>query len=127
MVVYTTLVGNYDVLRPALFPGKVQYICLSDQPVEAEGWEYRHFDRQLKDPRRDSRRPKMRPDLFLPDHEISFYHDANWQLREDPVALCEEWLAETNLALFHHNARNCLYDEAVICKGFKLDKASRFE
>jgi hypothetical protein len=126
MVVYTVLIGNHDVLRPALFPGSAHYICFSDKPVEAEGWEYRHFARQLEDPRRDSRRPKIRPDLFLPGYEVSLYHDANWQLLADPVALCEKQLKETRLAFFRHRDRGCLYDEAVICTGYKLDTAARF-
>ena len=127
MVVYTVLLADYDALQPALFSDRVQYVCFSDAPVEARGWKYVHLDRQLGDAGRDSRYPKIRPDLFLPDFQISLYHDANRQLQEDPIAFCEKWLHETNLAFFRHDSVDCLYDAAKLCKKYRLDTDAKFD
>ena len=125
-VVYTVSIGPKDTLQPALFRGRADYICFSDRPVTARGWQYRPLDAGQMSYRRASRLPKMQPDVYLPEYEISLYHDANFQLQVDPVIFCDAHLNGVNIALYHHPERDCLYDEAVICEGFKLDTPERF-
>jgi len=126
MVVYTVSIGPKDTLQPALFPERADYICFSDRPVEARGWQRRSLKDTGMGARRTSRLPKMQPNIYLPEYEISLYHDANFQLQVDPQTFCDTHLNGVNLAMYRHPERDCLYDEAVICEGFKLDTPDRF-
>lgn len=128
VVVYTAITAGRDELLPALFHGEdVRYVCFSDRSIEAEGWEIVRLYRGPRGARRDSRVPKIRPDLFLPDSQISLWHDGHFQLKVDPRGFCEEWLQGVDLALFRHFRRDCLYDEAITCKNLKRDSALRID
>lgn len=112
LVVYTVVIGAYDVLRKARWSG----VCLTDVPGELpKGWECHVIPKAVKDPRRASRHPKMLPEKYFTDLEYSIYLDGNLTLLVNPKTLIEKYLKDTDLAVFPHPQRKCAYHEASKC------------
>ena len=82
-VIYTCLVGNYDVLRqPLAIDESYDYICFSnDIKEERVGvWQIRPIPFKHKDKARLSRYVKILPHRALEDYEWSLWMDANIQI-----------------------------------------------
>jgi len=119
VVVYTVIIGNYDVLRPTRWPS----VCLTDGSVSpAEGWEIRRIAEVHLDPRRASRHPKILAHEYFPGAETTIYLDGNIDLLCDPSKVVDELLREHSMALFPHPQRTCVYAEAKKC--LRLHKAN---
>lgn len=112
IVTYTVIVGDYDKLRPTKFPS----VCLTDgYSRQTAGWTLRGIDRAHEHPRRASRHPKMRPELYFPDTDYSIYMDGNIDLLVPPDELLSNLKMKHDMALFKHPQRGCLYHEAKAC------------
>ncbi len=119
--VYTAIAGGFDNLRPPLLPliptEPTRFICFTDNPLQeaCPPWEFRPLP-SVGHAARSTRGPKILPHLFLPeDCAWSIWHDANFQLKEDPAAIVKQvqdakcqWMAHK------HPARDCIYKEAGI-------------
>ena len=85
-VIYTCLVGNYDVLRqPLVACESYDYICFSnDIKEERVGvWQIRPIPFEHKDKARLSRHVKILPHKALEDYEWSLWMDANIQITKE--------------------------------------------
>ena len=115
IAVYTAIFGPFDGLLPQIKIKGVDYICFTDQPFTSKTWQIKHIDPVFEDSRRNSRRIKVLPHLFLQEYEYSIFMDGNYLIRRDIKPLLFEKLADANMAIFDHNqcedARNCVYDE----------------
>jgi len=63
--------------------------------------------------------------LFLQEHDINIYHDANIVPLLSDSELVEKYLKNNDICIFKHPFRNCLYDEAATLKSitkYKNDK-----
>ena len=79
-VIYTCLVGNYDVLRqPLAIDESYDYICFSNDIQEDRigVWQIRPIPFEHKDKARQSRYVKILPHKVLGDYEWSLWMDAN--------------------------------------------------
>ena len=87
-VVYTVLVGEYDkVLQPKVVDERFAYILFTDNVTSDRigVWEVRTFDYHNIDKTRESRYPKMHPELLLPEYEASLYIDANISIADKVI------------------------------------------
>lgn len=116
IVVYTVIIGDYEVLRPTKYPS----ICLTDSELKpTEGWEIREVVRAHADPRRASRHPKMMPYKYFPETEYTIYLDGNVRLLRTPALVIKDLLQKEDVALFPHSQRVCIYQEAKKCIEYK--------
>ena len=114
---FTAVFDNYDTLKPARYPS----LCFMDGRMgPVKGWEYRTVF-SGRDPKWANRHCKILAHEHL-DTEYSIYHDGNIEMLIDPNEAVERWLKDTDIAVFAHPSRDCIYDEAVEC--VKLQKAS---
>ena len=84
-VIYTCLVGNYDVLRqPLVIDESYDYFCFSnDIKEERVGvWQIRPIPFEHEDKARLSRYVKILPHRALDDYEWSLWMDANIQITD---------------------------------------------
>lgn len=109
LVVYTAVFGGYDRLQPARFPS----ICLTDKTQPVANWEYVAV-RSLLPPVFISRQCKMFPWRFLGDYEYSIYHDGNIEMLSPPEVVLG-YLKDSDIAVFAHPDRNCVYEEGRAC------------
>jgi hypothetical protein len=91
LIVYTALFGDYDRLRSTPFLG-VEHVLFTDENIKVRGWETRVVERKFANAARDNRFYKLQPQLFFPG-EVTLYHDANMQLKTNPVELLK-WFKE---------------------------------
>jgi hypothetical protein len=118
--VYTAITGGRDRLgaiddRAAGW----RYVCFTDGDVHPD-WERRPATDASADPARNARAHKLRPDVHLPDAEISLWIDGNLEVACDVDELVARYVAETDLAFHRHPHRDCVYEEALQC--IELDK-----
>jgi len=115
-VVYTCILGQYDVLRePRTTSPRVRFICFTDDRTAAsKAWELVHLDSRGNNTDLN-RRVKMNPHLYLPAHDFSLYVDGNIQILGRLDGLFEKYSRLTEIAAPRHPTRNCIYEEAAAC------------
>lgn len=99
-VIYTCLVGNYDVLRqPLVVDETFDYICFSNDIKEDRVgvWQIRPIPFEHKDNARLSRYVKLMPHKALEDYEWSLWMDANIQITgKELYSIVDDKIAEGN-------------------------------
>ena len=123
-VIYTAVTGNDDRLRPpAAVDPDIDYIAYTDAPAGSlpPPWQHRPIAVQTRNPRVTARWYKLLPHRHLPEYELSFWLDANYEIAGSFAALFDELAGSALLAIRAHPERDCLYDEAEIIKNDGLD------
>ncbi|MCG8326118.1 MAG: DUF616 domain-containing protein [Chitinophagales bacterium] len=117
IALYTAIFGPYDDLKPQPHIEEVDYICFTDQEIKNRQYKLINCPAFDKDPVRSSRYFKLLPHLFLPDYEISIWHDASIQFYSyDIISRLRQVLdKKSSLAVLGHPYRNCIYEEAKWC------------
>ncbi len=109
-VVYTSIIGGYDVLYPAVAVDDISYVCFTDTPnIKSQGWQIRHVPTSST-PRRASRLLKARSDVLFPDAEASLWLDAACAPRD--IARCFSDAGGADLVAFKHTLRQTFTEEA---------------
>ncbi len=110
--VYTALFGDYDELRPPAYkPAGVDFICFSDKPLVAPGWEVRLIDAPGDSSAMKNRRLKILPYEVLSDYDCSLYLDSNLVLLGDLSRLYSLWLRGRPFIAWRHPQRGSVFDE----------------
>lgn len=116
-VIYTVLVGNYDLLlTPIKYSIDIDYICFTDNMhLKSDVWQIRkHPELPIKDNRIKSRYLKLCPHKALQDYDMSMYVDANMILQNAPDI--PAILGNNNIAIKKHNDRDNIYRESLACR-----------
>lgn len=114
IIVYTCNFGNYEsVKEPLYIDSSVEYLLFTDNKnIRSKNWKIVVVEEKLEDPRRLSRLPKILPHKYLPEHDISVYIDSSLELKaEDVRKMVSECMEGSDIALYKHYLRNCVYDE----------------
>ena len=118
-VIYTSIIGNYDVLEePRFIPKGYDFICFTDQIIEKPNsvWKIKQVLPLYEDNTRTARKYKLLPHRFLPEYEISIWVDGNELVVGDVNKLQEKYLSNKSMAVYNHmscwDKRNCVYQEA---------------
>lgn len=113
--VYTALFDGYDELRPPAYkPPGVDFICFSDQPLAAAGWEVRLVDLPSDAPAMKNRQLKILPYEKLSEYDCSLYLDSNVVLLGDPSHLYRRWLRGQPFVAWRHPQRSSAFDELEV-------------
>lgn len=125
IAVFTAITGGYDSI-PAFSPlwaKAADFIAFTDSPASAPGWTIRTLKRQFADPCRNAKLPKVLSHVYLPTYEFTIWIDGCVEIvSEVPVeTFIRTCLRDTDLAVFPHRFRNCIYQEAVACIIAKKD------
>ncbi len=119
--VLTSVTGGKDKLSEQQTKGEAQWIAYMEEPYTSM-WEMKAAYNKCKDPRRNSRAPKLLSHLFC-DSEYSIWIDGNMSLLKPPEELVERYLKNHDLAVFKHPKRDCIYEEAIRVAKSELDDA----
>lgn len=117
LVVYTAVVGPYDVLLPPPVTGPcVRFVCVGDEARRAApGWSFRAAPYPDLAPQSRNRWAKFHPHLLFPEATASIYVDGNIAVLADPTPLAAEVLQRGPIGFYEHPVRTCLFDEAREC------------
>lgn len=132
-VVYTCICGGYDSLISHSYVCEDwEYICFTDnQELLSAGhkqWTIRPLMFTNRDNTRNNRWHKIFPDKILEEYEVSLYLDGNINITNSELFdyMNSELIGDESktLVINSHQARNCIYQEANICKEWHKDSAS---
>lgn len=100
--IYTTIFGDYDVLKQQPVCPGVDYICFTERTdVSSSQWRIQQCRPRYAHPRLSARWFKMHPDHVLPEYRYTIWIDGSIAIKTESFA--EEmigWLNESGLALF---------------------------
>lgn len=71
--------------------------------------------------RRDAKIYKILPHLFLPGYEYYFWIDSTHCLEVDPEQVIDTYLNTSDIAVFKHQYRDCVYEESEHIKEANYD------
>ncbi len=132
-VVYTCICGDYDSLISHSYTrDDWDYICFTDnQKLLKTGhkqWTIHPLKYSERDHTRNNRWHKIFADKILAGYGISLYIDGNIDIKNselfdyiDRQLIHEE---TKTLVINKHTERNCIYQEAEVCKALRLDSES---
>lgn len=115
-VVYTALIGSYEVLQeqPVGLKSRAEFICFTDNPsLKSTTWTIRVIDDpQLIDQVRTARRLKIVRPVEVQLFERSLWIDNRVILKVDPDEILDQWLAgSVQIAMPLHDHRDRVRDE----------------
>jgi len=114
IIVYTCNFGRYESVKaPVVVEPDIRYILFTDDPtLRSDVWEIRVLESETGNPRRESRRAKIQPHVYLPTHDISVYIDSSLELKHHNVRKMVDAAMEGNdAAIYRHYKRTCVYEE----------------
>jgi len=125
IAIYTCVTGGYDYIAPPAAPDpRLAYHAWSDRPETVPApWAAHRIDIAGLGPKDQNRYAKMHPHRLpeLAGFDVSVYVDGSIDIVGDVHALVSQCLQadpETDLFLYTHPFRDCVYDEARACAGF---------
>ena len=126
-VIYSAVFGNYDsVVKPARVFKDVDYVLFTDQPVKQAPWRTVHVDwfgtvdDEWKD-RRAARHFKAQPGMYMPKADMFIWTDMTHEVHVHPAEIRERYVKENDIALFRHELRDCVFQEASAVLQYKMD------
>ncbi|MCI5078377.1 glycosyltransferase domain-containing protein [Oricola sp.] len=131
LTVYTAITDGYDSLKPQLpsAVGGSPLVAFLDQATtlrhngQFRGWQPKTAQFPEIGARRASRFFKANAHLALPESRYSLWIDASVSLVApfDMAQLADMFLADCDLCVFRHHARQSIREEAEACKALGLD------
>ena len=126
--IYTAVMGGYDDLPPHPDIPGVEFIAFTDTPQESDFWDVQLVAPQDVHPRMAAKFFKVFPNLVLPEHEHTVWIDSSHEISTpDFAVLTISSIGESNMALFEHPWRTCIYDEAKASLPLKKYKGEPIE
>lgn len=130
IAVLTSSVGSNNLLPVNPHDG-VDYFAFSDRETNVSGWSVKKAAEFSSDPKYKNRRNakiyKVLPFLFAPGYDYYFWVDATHVLEEDPKTVIDTYLNDSDVAVFKHPERNCLYQEGELVKQIGFDYPNLIE
>lgn len=123
IVVYTCITNDKDTLKPLNKEKGVDYVCFSDKLIKSDTWEIKKSTNDSSDPRRNARKHKILSHKYFPDYDYSIWVDGSIFPSENIKRLIES--LNTDVGVFKHQDRDCLYKEAHTCIYYKLDEEDK--
>ena len=130
IAVLTSSIGSTQLLDPIPFDG-VDYHAFVDYASDNSGW-IKHptvpfsVDTRYKN-RRDAKVYKVLPFAFLPDYDYYFWIDSTHILEADPHEMIDTYLKDSDIAVFKHPERDCVYIEGNFVKQIRFDHPNLLE
>jgi len=110
-IVYSAIYGDYD--KPKAQPLKEKPILFTDTS-ESTDWEVRKVFREEEHPRMKAKYFKCNSHIL--DCDVSIWIDGSATIKAANFKQwCIEQLGDSDIALFKHPERDCIYDEANFC------------
>lgn len=132
--VYTFLFGDYDDLKsPTIITPGWDYICFTDDPeLRSDVWNVRLSPRSAADRQLETKKYAMRHMIlfhqYLQGYDFSLSIGAQLEVNCDLDDLMREHFhAGDDMMICRHAERDCIYDEAEVCRKWVLDDPERID
>lgn len=122
IAVYTCISGKIDDLQTQQNWGNADWFLFTDQDYKGGKWQVKPLEyTHVNSTRRTARWHKTNPQELFPDYQYTIWIDGTIELLVPPEELVKQYLKYADMAVLNHPDRNCIYDEAEVCKIMKLD------
>lgn len=124
---YTAFSKGYDVLQPRPAHWHTTVDCtafLEEKPRNpVPGWQIKPLDQSQTDPCRKAKIHKILSHVYFPDHEYTLWVDGCIAITTPFyfADLIEDYLGRSDIVVFKHRRRQCIYAEAKECIAQKKD------
>lgn len=118
-VIYTAITGGYDQIHdPEYVDPSLDYICFTDNPnIKTNIWTIRPIESPLGlDNIRLARYHKIMCENFVGEYDYSIWVDGKIKIIGDMKDIINKYHVNSPLLCFAHYERDCIYDEAMVCK-----------
>lgn len=133
IAVITSSIGANKLLPQPKFDN-VDYHAFIDSEAQNKDWiehpSLQHWNQHSaikfsSDPtyanRRNAKIYKIIPFAFLPNYDYYFWIDSTHMIMQDPNKLVDIYLEDSDIAVFKHPHRQCIYEEGEFIKQIKFD------
>lgn len=126
IALFTAIFGDKDEIQePKNMISNCDFICFTDNKyLKSDYFDIRFSPAVFSDPTRNARMHKVLAHRFLPEYEYTIWVDGNIIVNADyPYIqnLIDTYLKKTDIAMFKHPDRNCIYKEGDACIDLKKD------
>lgn len=128
MIVYTSITGLKDNLKHNQNFEGAEFIAFKDNSLpdlNNKHWEFRKPCDLFTDPNRNAKYHKVLAHQL--DTDVSLWIDGSITLLRPLHDLVDTFLKDSDICLFKHYKRDCIYDEAEVVKQYKLDYPDRID
>lgn len=132
--VYTFIFGDYDDLKsPTIITPGWDYICFTDDPsLRSDVWDVRLSPRGRADRQLEHKKYGIKHMIlfhrYLKGYNLSLSIGAQLELNCNLDDLMREhFRASDDMMICRHEERDCIYDEAEVCKTSVLDDPARID
>jgi|TARA_R100000455_G_C6272691_1_gene129677 hypothetical protein len=130
IAVLTSSIGSTRLLDPIPFEG-VDYHAFVDYTNDSSDWIKHPVISFSADTvyqnRRNAKVYKVLPFAFLPDYDYYFWVDSTHILEANPYKIIDNYLKDSDIAVFRHSERNCVYTEGNFVKKIRYDHPNLLE
>ena len=121
LAVYTCITGYYDMLQTPIYcSSDLDYICFTNnKDLHSDIWNIKYISDNSLDNIRLARYVKLFPYIFLKEYDTSIWVDGKYQIKADMKEYVTKYEKTKSMLCFPHPERDCIYDEAVVCKYIK--------
>lgn len=127
IAVVTSSIGTNRLLDPIPFDG-VDYHAFVDDSASNNKWITHPTISFSSDPtyfnRRNAKLYKILPFAFLPEYDYYFWIDSTHILETNPLEVIEKYLSDTDIAVFKHPQRDCVYLEGKSVNQVSFDHSN---
>lgn len=130
-VVYTAITANKDIIVEDQCTEGADFVAFLDRVTNPDGiaktdsWYIKRLHAvpnvRKEDYVRQAKMYKMLPHVYFPNAEYSLWMDGNLRLLVPLDQLIDKYLKNHDIAFFKHPLRDCIYDEAQVCRELLLD------
>jgi len=120
-VVYTAIYGGSIKLKDAIPSNNCDFVCFTDDPnLTSDTWEIRCIKGISSVPRRSAKIYKILPHMYFKEYDCSLWVDGS-HIPVDANNFLTTNLLNSNITLFKHYRRKCIYEELKACIALKKD------
>src|SRR5438309_362 len=132
--VYTPIFGAYDNLKPpTIITSGWDYICFTDDPtLRSSVWDVRLCQRGRADRQLEYKQYAVKHMIlcrrYLKDYDLSLSIGGQIEINCNLDQFLREYLrAGDDMMIRRHPERDCIYNEAEVCKAWGLDDPARID
>lgn len=125
IVVYTCIIGNYDCVKEPIGEySNIDYVCFTDNKKNIHKntrWMIKEIPSSINFDNNTliNRYIKMHPYELFAEYDYAIYVDGNVKVCSYIGDYIERIGDRTGVAMYSHNSRECIYDEAAVCKLYR--------
>ncbi len=123
IVVFTAVTGGKDDVQHEQEKDGADFVAFLERgALLSPTWKIREACTLFVDPRRNARIHKILAHQYFPEYEYSLWMDGPARLKVPAWLLVTKFMdADTDLVLFEHPERRCVYEEMRVCAAWKLE------